>query len=165
MLVHFTLGLFQNIVNLLLDSLVDLALVLFNLGQGRVAHPIAQSATGMQRLTRILSCHKEGTAILLLPKHVVLKLKVLKHICLLKVALVEIKELAADSVDVLRSVVTLLLEILNFLVEALFPLAQKLLHFLELFDLLVEFDDLLTALPLLLLCSNLLFQILNFLLG
>ena len=98
-------------------------------------------------------------------KHVILHLHVLNLISLLQVALVEVKKLTADHIDVLGEVTVLVPVVLNLLVEVFVTLAKLLLHERVVLNLFLQLDKLLTLLSFLFLDRDNLFKLLHFLPG
>ena len=96
-------------------------------------------------------------------KHVILHLHVLNLISLLQVALVEVKKLTADHINVLREVTVLVSIVLNFLVEIFVTLSKLLLHERVVLNLFLKLDELLTLLSFLFLDRDNLLKFLHFL--
>ena len=96
-------------------------------------------------------------------KHVILHLHVLNLISLLQVALVEVKKLTADHINVLREVTVLVSIVLNFLVEIFVTLSKLLLHERVVLNLFLKLDELLTLLSFLFLDRDDLLKLLHFL--
>ena len=98
-------------------------------------------------------------------KHVILHLHVLNLVSLLQVALVEVKKLTADHIDVLGEVTILVSVVLNLLVEVFVTLSKLLLHERVVLNLFLQLDKLLTLLSFLFLDRDNLFKLLHFLPG
>lgn len=119
----------------------------------------------MKWFLRAASGEKHRITIVLSHQLVMLQLQVLEHICLFQVRLVQVKKLATDETIVLWSVIAHFFQLINFLLQVVPSCSQLLFHHLEVRNLLVQLNKLLTLFPLLFFLFNNLFKFIHFLLG
>ena len=94
----------------------------------------------VKRLFRATCGQEHGISVILRHESVVLQLEVFEHIRLLQVCLVEVQELSADELIVLRCVFSYPSLLFDTLLQLVATGCQLLLHHLEVSDLLVELD-------------------------